>query len=450
MSTHFSVAVTGDSIINRRISVYKEKRFLAMIEILRNADVSFTHLESLIHDYDGPEVYPAAEAGWTWMRSPRFVPEELKWAGFDMVSHASNHALDYSYGGLYSTWKALDEAGLPYAGTGKNLGEARDAAYLETGKGRVALISMTSSFTGWARAGETRRDVKGRPGVNPLRFYYEVDADTFETIRELAVKLGWWVTRIDKTLLFNPAGIHNTIQKFVQSENPGIVPVANEDDIEGNLRSIRNARRQADYVLVHLHSHEWNPDKGLHTPATFVPPFAKRCIDAGADVFIAEGSHAPLRGVEVYRNKPIFYDPGDFILMSNTVTRQPADFYWREGYSPEARRWEATPADGFDARAPLLHGKSQMNPVGGYFSEPVAGAVIGLCSFNDQRNLVEFKLYPVDVSMAREPRAQAGLPMLAGAAEGKKLIKFLAELSAPFGTKIEYRDGVGLVTLEES
>lgn len=416
-----------------------------MVKILRDADVAFTHLETLIHDYDGDEVYPAAEAGWTWMRSPRFVADELKWAGFDMVSHASNHALDYSYGGLYSTWKALDEAGLPYAGTGRTLGDARDAAYLETGKGRAALISMTSSFTGWARAGETRRDVKGRPGINPLRFYYTADADTIETITQLALKLGWWITRTDRTWLLNPAGIHNTIYKFVEGDEPGIVAVAHEDDVEGNLRSIKNARRQADYVLVHLHSHEWDPDKGLHAPPKFVPPFAKLCIDSGADVFIAEGSHAPLRGVEVYRNKPIFYDPGDFIIMSNTVTRQPADFYWREGYGPEARRWEATPADGFDARSPLLHGESQMNPPGGYFSEPVFGAVIGLCSFNIQRELVEFKLYPVDVSMAREPRAQSGLPMLAEVDAGKTLIEYMGELSAPFGTIIEYKDGVGHV-----
>ena len=120
MQKEFTIAVTGDAIINRRISVHTEERFLSLIKVIRDADVAYTHLETLIHDYEGPEIYPAAEGGWTWMRSPRFVVEELKWAGFDIVSHASNHCLDYSYGGLYSTWRALDEAGLPYAGTGRN------------------------------------------------------------------------------------------------------------------------------------------------------------------------------------------------------------------------------------------------------------------------------------------------------------------------------------------
>src|SRR4030042_63262 len=167
----FTIAVTGDSIINRRVSVYSEERFLSLVKIIRDADVAYTHLETLIHDYEGPELYPAAEAGWTWMRSPSYVVDELKWFGFDMVSLACNHSLDYSYGGLFSTWKVLNEGGMPHAGTGRNLGEARQPAYVDTGKGRVALISIASSFTGWARAGQSRPDLQGRPGLNQLRFH---------------------------------------------------------------------------------------------------------------------------------------------------------------------------------------------------------------------------------------------------------------------------------------
>ena len=309
MGEGLEVAVTGDAIINRKISVHTDDRFLALVNIIRGADVAYTHFESLVHDYEGPEIYPAAEAGWTWMRSPKFIVEELKWAGFNIVSHASNHCLDYSYGGLMSTWKALKQAGMAYAGTGMNLGEAREAAYLETAKGRAALISICSSFTGWARAGETRRDLKGRPGLNPLRFYYQADAEHLETVKELATKLGWWVTQVGQEWLLNPPGLHNTVYRLVESQEPGITPIAHEEDVDGNLRSIRNAKKQADYVLVHLHTHEWDPEEGLHKPAKFVPPFARSCIDAGADVFIGEGSHAPLRGIELYRNQPIFYDP---------------------------------------------------------------------------------------------------------------------------------------------
>jgi len=114
-------------------------------------------------------------------------------------------------------------------------------------------------------------------------------------------------------------------------------------------------------VLVHLHNHEWDPEKGLSAPAKFITDFARACIDAGADVFIGQGSHSRLRGIELYKNKPIFYDPGDFMSMSDTVERLPADFYSSPGLSAEIRSCKATPADAFDARKAL---PKPLNPLG--------------------------------------------------------------------------------------
>ena len=62
----FTMALTGDSIITRKLSVYDEPEFLNMIELIRGADVGFTNLEILFHDY---EPYPMAESGGTWMRA---------------------------------------------------------------------------------------------------------------------------------------------------------------------------------------------------------------------------------------------------------------------------------------------------------------------------------------------------------------------------------------------
>lgn len=462
MTEQFKIAVTGDATINRRISVCKEKSFLSLINILRDADVAFTSLETMIHDYEGPEIYPAAEPGWTAMRSPQFVGQELKWAGFKIISLATNHTLDYSYGGLRSTWKALNEADLVHAGTGNNLGEAREPAYLDLPGGRVALISMCSSFTGWARAGEARRDMKGRPGLNPLRFYYAVDSENLSTIKQLAIKLGWWITKIDKDWLLNPPGLHNTIHRFVESQESGISTVADEQDVDGNLRSIRHARKQADYVLVHLHSHEWDPEVGLNHPSNFVPPFARACIDAGADIFISQGSHSPLRGLELYKNKPIFYDPGDFFTMADTVTRLPSDVYSRTGFTPEVRRWEATPTDFFEGRAAL---PEPINPPGGYGSKPFGdaltsfpsnaserhgaspfgGSVVGVCSFNNGAELIGIELYPL--VRIGQPRSKVGIPIMADSSKGGKIIDYLQKISAPFGTRITFRDGRGIVQL---
>ncbi|MBI4333002.1 MAG: CapA family protein [Chloroflexi bacterium] len=441
MKTKITLAITGESLINRRISVYTDDRFLALIKLLRGADAAFTHFESIIHDYDGPEVYPAAESAGIWQRSPRYVADELKWAGFHLISTAHNHVLDYSYGGLFSTLEAMDEAGLVHAGTGRNLGEAREPAYLDTAKGRVALISMTSSGFGWSRAGDARRDVKGRPGLNPLRLNYVADIKTLETLKEMAFRMGWEVWKVGKTWMFNPPGNQMAFIRFAEGDKPGISVVPDEDDVEANLRSVRDASRQADYVLVHLHSHESHPDKGTDVPADYVPAFAKACLDAGAHVFIGEGREPP-KGIEIYKGKPIFYGPGGLIMMSFTITKLPADYYMRPGYPPEIRSWEATPADGYDAREPY---PKQLSPPGRPPSSPWEGSVVALCSLGEDAKLTELRLHPITVS--RRPRSRSGLPMLADGQTAERIIAHVAALSAPFGAKIEYNDGAGSVRL---
>ena len=70
-----SVVATGDSLITMRQSVHSEPRFLEMVELIRGADVAFTNLEMLLHDYAG---YPAAECGGTYTRADPGMIEELK------------------------------------------------------------------------------------------------------------------------------------------------------------------------------------------------------------------------------------------------------------------------------------------------------------------------------------------------------------------------------------
>ena len=51
------------------------------------------------------------------------MAEELKWAGFDMVNHANNHAMDYSFEGLHESVETLRKAGLVVAGAGESLAD---------------------------------------------------------------------------------------------------------------------------------------------------------------------------------------------------------------------------------------------------------------------------------------------------------------------------------------
>ena len=185
----FTMALTGDSIVNRRLSVYDEPEYLEMIGILRAADVAVTNLETVLHDY---EPFPMAESGGTWMRSDPAMADELVWAGIDMVARANNHTGDYGTLGLELTTRYVEQAGLIDAGVGMSLAEAREAKFLETSKARVALISLSSSFANHMRAGRSRDDVPARPGLNPLglKTTYVLPADDYDNVRSAADSLG--------------------------------------------------------------------------------------------------------------------------------------------------------------------------------------------------------------------------------------------------------------------
>ena len=168
----FSFALTGDSIITRKLSVYSEPAFTRIIDLVRGADVAFTNLEMLFHDY---EPYAMNESGGTYMRAEPALVKELVWAGFDMVSRANNHAGDYGVLGMNLTSKYVAEAGLVQAGVGQSLAEAREAKFLETPKGRVALISVASTFTDHSRAGSTRGDMPAASRSEPAALHDDHD-----------------------------------------------------------------------------------------------------------------------------------------------------------------------------------------------------------------------------------------------------------------------------------
>jgi poly-gamma-glutamate synthesis protein (capsule biosynthesis protein) len=80
------------------------------------------------------------------------VVRGLAAAGFDVVSLANNHSLDYGPEGLADTMQALDAAGIAYAGAGPDLAQARRPALLEAAGRRVAFLaySMTLPETFYA------------------------------------------------------------------------------------------------------------------------------------------------------------------------------------------------------------------------------------------------------------------------------------------------------------
>src|SRR6185295_2373219 len=184
-----SIAVVGDAMLSRSLSPYREPQFLALAELLRGADLTIANLEFLFHDYESSWQW----TGGTYTRSDPRNLEELKWLGIDAVFTANNHAYDFSEGGFLTTLRHLDEAHIPHAGGGIDLDHARAPAYVDLPKGRVAMMSGSSSYTEISRAGAGRADFPGKPGINALRYRteYQVPPDVFEALAKARVELGF-------------------------------------------------------------------------------------------------------------------------------------------------------------------------------------------------------------------------------------------------------------------
>ncbi|MBI2986031.1 MAG: CapA family protein [Deltaproteobacteria bacterium] len=442
----FAIALTGDSMLSRRLTVFREERYQALLSILREADAAFTNLETTVHTWD--EGSPGITQG-TFMTTDPSLLEDLKWTGIKIVSCANNHAFDYGEGGILATIKHLDEAGLAHAGSGKNLAEARVPAYLDTPHGRVALIAATAAFRPWNKAGEQRPDLRGRPGINPLGFRttHTVDSRTFEELRRASSELGFNLSKERNRRHFysakevpdeKEAELDFLGNRFVPGETFAISTKSNRRDVEENLRWIREARRQADWVVVSLHCHEFGGKSllkarrrtELEEIAEFAPVFAHEAIDAGADLFVGHGSHVPL-GIEIYKGRPIFYSLGNFIFQNETVGFFPADAYERFDLDTKA-----TPADFLDART---DGDTKGHPGDPLFWENI----VALCHFREKK-LSEVRLYPIDQGH-RRPRGQRGRPLLADGDIGKRVLERVQRLSRLYATEISIRDGVAFV-----
>lgn len=351
-------------------------------------------------------------------RWPSALPQaasQLRQLGFGAVSLANNHVFDAGADGLARVQAQLATAGIAYAGAGPNLDAAREPAYVRTPNGTVALVSVTLSHAAGARASARQGDINGRPGVNGLRFTRRltVDAAAFDALARAfppaALKRGADGATWD---LFGVV-----VERGAQG---GMTLRAAPDDVAALEAVVREARRRAGAVVVSLHAHE--PGNRIDEVPALLRGVAHAVIDAGADVVHGHGPHR-LRGIEIYRRRPIFYSLGNVVFPDR-------------GLRPEA-------ADEFED-----HGRNVLSPFGSEapaqltFDEDVwwqsAIAVVTLGSE------LRVELHPLDLGIGQSVAAR-GTPAPASRVEGARILERLRGLSAALGTTIVIEDGVGVV-----
>jgi poly-gamma-glutamate capsule biosynthesis protein CapA/YwtB (metallophosphatase superfamily) len=361
-SSGFSITLTGQSMIRSDIRAHAPSAVPTIASLLKG-DVVFTNFETTIVDEKKGQSHMDGR-----FLSPPEALDALQSFGFNLVSLSNNHSFDLKVPGIQNTLQEAKRLNLAHAGTGDNIEEAVAPGYLHTPKGTVALVAMASGLIAEGGSATTTR-----PGVNELR---------------------------------------------VEGNKP------NEEDTQRILQSIRNAKKQADLVIVYEHNHVF--DKPFSTimleelPERLAPPdwlkkWTHAEVDAGADIVVMHG--APLlHGVEIYHGRPIFFDLGNFIF--------------------------------------------QAPPIDVLLDEPIDWeSVVAYVDFQG-KNLQSIKFRPVAQNKIGQGQADTqdehtnnlflqtrGLPTPATGDQAHYILERLANLSRPFGTTVEVKGDTAEIKL---
>ncbi len=290
------IAFIGDVMLGRLVNtVLKLDNYSyvwgSTLQILKKADLRFANLECVISDKGMPW---AAERKIFHFRAHPSAIKALKKAKIDYVSLANNHTLDYDTDGMLDMIRRLGNAGIAFSGVGRNLSEASAPGIVKKKGVKIAVISLTDNEPEWEAEGKLLRD-----DVASVSMHKE-DAPWEKILPVKKVKAHK-----------RPKQSRDPGVPAAENGRPGVfyVPLRLTKRYEAILKKrIEDAKRNADIVVVAAHV-------GPHfrtKPSKFYVDFAHKIIDLGADIYWGHSNHIP-QGIEIYGNKLIMYDTGDFI-----------------------------------------------------------------------------------------------------------------------------------------
>ncbi|WP_342364202.1 CapA family protein [Terrarubrum flagellatum] len=411
MNKNFALAVTGQSLIKHDLRTIESQQFNQVKAILQGTNLAFTNFEGTIFGEHGG--WPLK--GFYFGSSAPGVLDALADIGFRALSLSNNHSFDLGPPGILSTLDEVEKRGFLHAGIGRDASEAQGPSRASFDGRHIAMVAMDGGpGPDFMYATDPVGSRGGRPGVNRLRLsrILEVDEDAFGKLESIRDQAGYAtldllmdnqpddVPRLaDGEIGFGRGAIFQRSDRFKRTIR------IDQDDLAKNLRAIEAAADQGDLVIAYLHHHHWAAD-WVKSP-DWISAFARRCIDAGAAVFVSHGVPV-LLPIEIYRGRPIFHSLGNFIFH----TRSEIDLWKRQEV------WES---------------------------------VVGLCSFNPDNRLTELKLYPIVIGgeegLQDDDLERRLVPHLVEGAAAERILKRLAIESAQYGSRIEVIGDVGFVDL---
>lgn len=260
------LGLAGETNVNRP---EPETAFIKVQHLLDKADVLFGHFETTLGDNPSEnDDMPDLQYKKGWNHSKPNNVKAWKIAGFDAVGVASNVS-----GSVESTVRImheLDKLGIPHAGIGMNITEARKPAIVEKNGVKLGLLSYTSVFYPHFVPALDRKPgavtVKAAMGIIP--------SWRTEEMPGAMPDIKTWLDEKEKALM---------------------------------LEDIVKLRPQVDYIVL---SNHWGVTDGENTQ-DYQIEFAHAAIDAGADAIMGHHPHRP-QGIQIYKGKPIFYSMGNF------------------------------------------------------------------------------------------------------------------------------------------
>lgn len=418
----FTMAAAGDLILAFPQSHNPDPGFQGVLKIVRDADVATGNYEGNI--IDGRKFKGSGPGGFAGV--PEVAPD-LKAMGWDLVARSNNHIGEYGYEGLLETNDHLDRAGVVSAGSGESYWAARSARFVSGPRGRVGMVATASSYAQTVMAETGRGEWPGRGGQSALR-----------TTRTFVSPPSLWQSVSNLRAAFpNGTGFYappfTANEITILGERFRLDPAAkepyysfemNKRDLDDILAAVREGKMRSDFITVAIHAHHFRDakggDRGPNVPETegldtnpsvadYLQTFAKATIDAGADLFQGTGVHVT-RGIEIYKNRPIFYGLGELFRQMDTVGLS--------GMGPRARG---------EANSPPLKYET----------------IIAVSQF-DRGQLSQVRLYPIEITDDVR-MAHRGIPYLAKPEAAQRILTRLQKLSAPFGTTITIEQNIGII-----
>ena len=244
-------------------------------DTLRMADIRFAQVERVYSERGHLQLH----SGGRHSRCKPAMASIFTDCGFNIVSVASNHAMDWGEEALLDTIELLRGNGIQTTGGGRNLEEARRPAILECNGLRVAVLAYCSILREGYAAGPDKA------GVAPLRAhtYYE---------------------RFD----------------YQPGVPPHIVTIPYEEDLAGLIADVKAAKAACDRVVLSLH---WGVHFIPRVIADYQQIVAHAAFDAGTDLILGHHAHVP-KAIEVYNGKTCFYSLSNFIMSSPAKSREAA------------------------------------------------------------------------------------------------------------------------------